>query len=332
MSKKFLLMFLFSLCGLSNLKPLSDDKVNLISGGAGISSGLVALGVVGVAYDFRVVPVNTFVSIGTGIATGAIVGFGLNWYLKKYHTPKGRYNLALNFVDDIKDDYIFSKDVIKEEEFINYINSAWTGRWPVVCAKNHYSSIKNKLANTSNSLNKAINELKDEKKSINLMNECKILKDIVLEYFDLIQKRIGIIVNNKNYNFQMNLYHQHQEHEKQLQQVATQHSLDRWGKSKDRWSKEKIAKEKMQNQTNIAKEKMQHQTNLSNNVGNNFGHNNNNQSSQTQTHDQGTQTGYQSNQQNDFYPTQENFYPDLNTSDYNPDYNSYDYSPSAPPY
>ena len=39
----------------------------------------------------------------------------------------------------------------------------------------------------------------------------------------------------------------------------------------------------------------------------------------TQTYDQGTQTDYQSNQQNDFYPTQENFYPDLNNiPSYNP--------------
>lgn len=315
-------MLLFSLGSLSNLKPLSDDRVNLISGATGSISGIGAAVIIFTAEPSRNVPVNTFVALGGGLATGALVGFATNWYLKKYHTPKGRYNSALNFVDKIKDDYIFSNDVITEEEFISYINSAWSNRWPLICAKNHYSSMKNKLANTSSSLNKAINELKDKKKTRDLVDECKVLKSIVLEYFDLIQKRIGIIVNNKNYNFQMNLYHQHQERERQLQQAAAQHSLDRWEKSKDRWSKEKIAKEKMQNQTNIAKEKMQSQTNLANNFGNN-----NNQN--TQTYDQGTQTGYQSNQQNDFYPTQENFYPDLNNiPSYNPEY----VEPSAPPF
>ncbi|MFH1644251.1 MAG: YrzE family protein [bacterium] len=254
MNKKLVLFFVVA-SFLSKTYPLSDAAVRnsvIISGAiAGLGGGFIAAYNVKTGNDTA----NSFISATTGIASGAAAGFLIYWYLNKYHTPRGRYEMSLKYLNRIQNNYLLSDELTNEKDLIAHINSVWTNRWPLISAKNRLSDIKENLLYVVDNLGKVINELKKknnkEKADKELMNNCITLIALLPDLIKMVQDRISIIIADKDYNFQMNLFHQYEEHEKQMQHEAWQGSLNRWEKSKDRWSRERIAKEKMNHQTNL---------------------------------------------------------------------------------
>lgn len=248
MNKKFLFMFLFSACLVSNLKPLSDSEVNVISGavgtGVGLTTGICAAAIAfddsgeqfrrrhtrgsNIYYENETSLLAYSAGPVVGLISGGLTFWAIRDFLKYFYTPQGRYDRAVDLIDDIKDDFIFSKADIAQEELIKYVNAEWTSRWPLISAKEKFSSIQNKLKNALKNLNKAISELKKDRREIELLNDCKTVKGIIFGYLELITDRINFIVGHKDYNFQMNLYHESIEKQKDRNEYAMQSSLNRW--------------------------------------------------------------------------------------------------------
>ncbi|MCK4650874.1 hypothetical protein KAT08_01740 [Candidatus Babeliales bacterium] len=152
---------------------------------------------------------------GTGF--GALVGY-LLYKTLLYNTSRARFLRAKKNIEDICCDGLISRDFENIRDLIKYVNVRFESSWPLVLAKRCFIRMRSCLKDSSDLLCMVYDEAKNDKNLKNICKKCKKLDKKIDDILKLIEDRIVVIIEHRNYNFQVSLYQKHEEEERKRRQ------------------------------------------------------------------------------------------------------------------
>lgn len=212
------------------------------------------------------VAVSTLV-IGVGVASVA----GISYALWSKFSAKGRYNSAKKTMSKLRKQYLLQHPDLARYDFTSHVNSRWSrNNWPLVNAKNYFSNLQGDLGSAISNLEKAVAVVHGNEKKRDLYSKCSSLYVEAQAYIPVIQKVIYRIMNDRDYNFQMERYQRYLENQERLRQEALQRELYRDEKRRERLRRERQKERELELKREKLQKKKEPKVNIALNVGGGF--------------------------------------------------------------
>ncbi|MFH1644250.1 MAG: hypothetical protein ABIA74_03680 [bacterium] len=158
------------------------------------------------------------------LPAGVFLGLITYYYLNKYYSPNGRLNKVNKLLQELNNDFMLSKKDITEKDLISLISASFYNLSPLVLAKDNLVLLQEKLKKVQEELIKVNLDANGNKK---ILDDSKVAHDSINDYLNRIIRMVGIIINNSDYNIQLDLY-------KKNQDMLSQQKLEREEKERDR--------------------------------------------------------------------------------------------------
>ncbi|MBY0353166.1 hypothetical protein K2W90_02265 [Candidatus Babeliales bacterium] len=188
-----------------------------------------------------------------GLGVGGVSWYFLNKYLHTL-TPTGRFRAASDLIYFVETDSLIARNFKSTDEIISHANGRFGSSWPLVLARNEYTTMKNALTTAYGLLSASGSEAAGKPEYGDLCTRCKTQQEKIGVLAEVLEQRLNILVNDSTYQFQVTLHEKHLEKERDRQikerEIAAkqnQKKQDRWHESsekkKDRELKERLAQQ-----------------------------------------------------------------------------------------
>jgi len=231
---KSLTLVLF--CTVAQVQPLSESTAKY----GAIAGGVVAGGLAGAGSYYYLTKEKHFepstcalLSVLAGTAAGGLTWWALDAWLSSL-TPRGKYRAATKLVGYVEADSLVNRDFASEKELIRHVNARFGTSWPLALAREQGMSLAASLSSARSLLASAYQEASGQPEYVTLCADCKNLEARIDQITKIIEPRVNVIINNKDYHFQVKLYEKHLEAERQRAHQEKMKQDDRWHDSSER--------------------------------------------------------------------------------------------------
>ena len=262
MKNRILVGVTLSLClGLVGpAKPISETTAEVGSAAGGVALGAFVGGVTYLALDANrdlrnnggtKILISTFAGLGSGV---------IFWWALRNHlytfTPREKLRKAERIISTIEMDSLIARNFQTEEEIVRCINARFSSSWPLISSRTQFTNFIGGLNVARDVLVNARREMRaDSSRYPGLLKQCDELLAKVPAIARLIEDRLSIITDHKDFNVQLKLFRKHEEAERQRQhEYGLQSNLlshDSWEKTKDRWHDSSEKNQDRQQKQNI---------------------------------------------------------------------------------
>ncbi|MFC1894560.1 hypothetical protein ACFLYH_01270 [Candidatus Dependentiae bacterium] len=245
--RKFLFLVILGL-SISFVRPIKESTAKWLGVGSGVVSG-TAGGVITGGYltgwgkkepvrrnywcesdGTNPIKINTMtplVSTLAGIGSGALVGYSV-YRLLLNMTPEKRYERAEEIVEYILTDSLISIDFQTDDEIIKHVTLRFGSSWPLVLARSFFEDLLLRLRKAYKLVKMSE---KETRKDINLswlQKKCNFLEYSINDITDMISARVGVIVNDEDYKFQVKHYEDYMKEKRRREHESRERDKDRW--------------------------------------------------------------------------------------------------------
>lgn len=237
-------------------KPISETAATVGAGVGGAVAGAAAgAGTYWIALkNCQNEPLRLTASGLALLGVGGLTTYFLYQWLYSM-TPPGRVAAASILIANASYDSLICNEFATHEALFSHSTARFGTSWPLVIARERYTTIKHNLDTARVLLNQAIQEAQGNSKYFTLCNQCTQLSQTINQIEKTIEPRINAITKNEKYDLQTQLYEKHMEaerkraHEQSLQFNKLYH--DSSERDKDRWHDDHKDNKKYQHQNNI---------------------------------------------------------------------------------
>lgn len=217
-------------------RAITEKTATIGAVGGGVVLGLIAGGL---TYGAT----NPSLSGNKSIIPAFFVGVGtvaVSWWLLDQllatFTPKGRINAAKNIVRWVESDSVLMRE-FTSDELVSYINARFGSSWPLVLAREHVMSLTRGIDEVFNLVARVRQDL-EEDDSFGFSTKGQEFERKACFLMRALELRMNLIINHKDYQFQVKLYEKHQEAVRQREHdmalKAGERAHESWERSKDR--------------------------------------------------------------------------------------------------
>ncbi len=158
---------------------------------------------------------RTLVSLLSSGAFG-VGGWLLLDYILQQYTPEGKIKYAENIISDLDNDFLLNRNVHAGSIDISSVNVCFSGSWPLVRARNHLTTLNDKLVSAYKNLISAYNEAQSSPSDYpGVAQRCKALLGRLPQLEKTIKNLTNFVISHPDFNFQSNLYEKHLEAQRQ---------------------------------------------------------------------------------------------------------------------